>query len=201
MINVNNESIRSGGLAGNEEVLNHLLDIYRSSPEKLTESQKEEISKLAYAYGKEFEVESKPISKGLFDLVDTAAFGMVPNSWRPESAGEKYFGESGLDKFAGGVGTVGGLLPAGGLLLKGASKIAPMAGQLGNKVASGGAGEFASAGIEYAGSLNAGNKLKTAVASIKESQAVARSKEIAQKIHKASPTNFDDILDFSNLGL
>ena len=112
MININNRSIVSGGLAGNEEVLNHLLDIYHNSPKKLTESQKEEIAKLAYAYGKEFEVESKPISKGLFDLVDTATFGMVPNTWRPKSAGEEYFGESGLDKFAGGVGTVGGLLPA-----------------------------------------------------------------------------------------
>ena len=196
MININNRSIVSGGLAGNEEVLNHLLDIYHSSPEKLTESQKEEIAKLAYAYGKEFEVESKPISKGLFDFVDTSVFGLVPNKWRPESAGEKYFGESGWDKFAGGVGTVGGLLPAGGLLLKGAAKIGPLAGK-----AYGAGAQGLSRAAEYGSTLNAGDRLKTAVAAMKESQAVARSKEIARKVHKASPTNFDDILDFSNLGL
>ena len=51
MININNRSIVSGGLAGNEEVLNHLLDIYHNSPKKLTESQKEEIAKLAYMEG------------------------------------------------------------------------------------------------------------------------------------------------------
>ena len=176
-----------------------LVDRWNAGKLDIPREKLNQVAKLASEHGIEFDPESRPISKGLFDLVDTAAFGMVPNSWRPESAGEKYFGESGLDKFAGGVGTVGGLLPAGGLLLKGASKIAPMAGQLGNKVASGGAGEFASAGAEYAGSLNVGNRLKSAVASAKESQAFNRSKEIARKYYgdRNNPYN----IDFTNLGL
>jgi len=153
-----------------------------------------QLAKKAYEYGIEFDVESKPISKGLFDLVDTAAFGMVPNSWRPESIGQEYFGESGIDKFAGGVGTVAGLLPAGGLLLKGASKISPLAGK-----AYGAGAQGLSRAAEYGSTLNAGDRLKTAVASVKESQALNRSKEIARKYYgdRSNPYN----IDFTNLGL
>lgn len=186
-------------MASEKDAIVELVRRWNEGNLDITDDRANKLAQKAYEHGIDFDPQSRPISKGLFDLVDTAAFGMVPNSWRPESVGEKYFGESGLDKFAGGVGTVGGLLPAGGLLLKGASKIAPMAGQLGNKVASGGAGEFASAGAEYAGSLNVGNRLKTAVASAKESQAFNRSKEIARKYYgdRNNPYN----IDFTNLGL
>ena len=166
----------------NYHAVKELVDRWNAGKLDIPREKLNQVAKLAYEHGIEFDPESRPISKGLFDLVDTAAFGMVPNTCRPKSAGEEYFGESGLDKFAGGVGTVGGLLPAGGLLLKGAGVAAKTIGS-GAKLAS------------------ESNALKTAVAAMKESQAVARSKEIARKVHKASPTNFDDILDFSNLGL
>jgi len=57
----------------------------------------------------EFDVESKPLRKGAFDLADMAAFGMLPNEWRPRSPGQDLYGETGLDKFAGGVGSTAGL--------------------------------------------------------------------------------------------
>tara|TARA_Y100001973_G_scaffold61451_1_gene90333 strand:+ start:3696 stop:4268 length:573 start_codon:yes stop_codon:yes gene_type:complete len=178
-----------------------LVDRWNAGKLDIPREKLNQVAKLAYEHGIEFDPESRPISKGLFDLVDTAAFGMVPNTWRPESAGEKYFGESGIDKFAGGVGTVGGLLPAGLGLLKGAKWAGSAIGGM-NVNPYGLAGSLARGAGETAAQMgNAGNRLKTAVAAMKESQAVARSKEIARKVHKASPTNFDDILDFSNLGL
>ena len=75
----------------------------------VSEKDLEQISILAAQYGIQFDVASKPIRKGLFDLADTAMLGLLPNKWRPESIGQEWHGESGVDKFAGGVGTLGGL--------------------------------------------------------------------------------------------
>ena len=58
--------------------------------------------------------------KGLFDLVDTALFGLVPNKWRPKSIGEDYFGESRADRIAGTLGTIAGF----GTGFAGATKLA-----------------------------------------------------------------------------
>jgi len=85
----------------------------------LNERDLEKIAILAAQMGIEFDVESKPIRKGLFDLADTAAFGLIPNRFRPTSVGQEFHGESGLDRFAGGVGTVLGAVGTGGALLKG----------------------------------------------------------------------------------
>jgi hypothetical protein len=76
----------------------------------LPNKDKEQIAMIAAQFGEDFDVKSKPVRKALFDLIDTAAFGLVPNKWRPKSIGEEYHGESGVDKFAGGLGTVGGLV-------------------------------------------------------------------------------------------
>jgi hypothetical protein len=88
----------------------------------LPKKQLEQIAMLAAQYGTDFRPKSKPVRKALFDFVDMAAFGLVPNKWRPESIGEEYFGESGWDKFAGGVGSLGGLGTGVGLVFKGAGK-------------------------------------------------------------------------------
>ena len=80
----------------------------RGDLDYLPTKDKEQIAMLAAQYGRRFDVGSKPIKKGLFDMVDTALFGLVPNEWRPKTIGEDYFGESRSDKIAGGVGTVGG---------------------------------------------------------------------------------------------
>lgn len=86
----------------------------------LKEKDLEQIAILAAQFGIEFRPESKPIRKGLFDLADTATFGLLPNKWRPHSIGQEWHGESGIDKFAGGLGTVGGGLALGAGVLKGA---------------------------------------------------------------------------------
>ena len=82
----------------------------------------EQVAMLAAQYGTDFRPKSKPVRKALFDFVDMAAFGLVPNKWRPESIGEEYFGESGWDRFAGGVGSLGGLGAGIYGLYRGASK-------------------------------------------------------------------------------
>ena len=88
----------------------------------LPKKQLEQIAMLAAQYGTDFRPKSKPVRKALFDFVDMAAFGLVPNKWRPESIGEEYFGESGWDRFAGGVGSLGGLGAGIYGLYRGASK-------------------------------------------------------------------------------
>lgn len=91
--------------------------------EYLPEKQKEQIAMLAAQMGLNFNVKSKPIRKGLFDLVDTALLGLVPNSLRPYSVGEEYFGESQADKFSGTLGMLGGSIVPGALAVKGMGKL------------------------------------------------------------------------------
>jgi len=92
----------------------------------LNEKDLEQIAILAAQMGIEFKVKSKPIRKGLFDLADTAAFGLIPNELRPTSIGQEWHGESGIDKFAGGVGTLGGAVLGGLGVLKLAGKAKSM---------------------------------------------------------------------------
>ena len=80
----------------------------RGDLDYLPKKDLEQVAMLAAQYGTDFRPKSKPVRKALFDFVDMAAFGLVPNKWRPESIGEEYFGESGWDKFAGGVGSIAG---------------------------------------------------------------------------------------------
>jgi len=98
----------------------------------LNEKDLEQIAILAAQMGIEFKVKSKPIRKGLFDLADTAAFGLIPNELRPTSIGQEWHGESGIDKFAGGVGTLGGAALGGLGVLKLAGKARGLAGNFGN---------------------------------------------------------------------
>tara|TARA_Y100000401_G_C8253971_1_gene189695 strand:+ start:225 stop:734 length:510 start_codon:yes stop_codon:yes gene_type:complete len=91
--------------------------------EYLPEKQKEQIAMLAAQMGLNFNVKSKPIRKGLFDLVDTALLGLVPNSLRPYSVGEEYFGESQSDKFSGTLGMLAGSVVPGALAVKGMGKL------------------------------------------------------------------------------
>ena len=91
----------------------------------IKDDDKEMIASIAAQHKLDFKAPSKPIRKALFDFADMATFGLLPNEWRPTSIGEEYGFESGIDKFAGGIGSLGGLLnPYGGprLLMKGAGK-------------------------------------------------------------------------------
>ena len=64
----------------------------------------------AQRVGGKFKVENRPIAKGAFDAADMATFGLLPNEWRPTSQGQDVMGETGLDRFAGGVGSIAGLV-------------------------------------------------------------------------------------------
>ena len=177
MMNINRQAISSGGPAGKSEMLDYLLNIYHNDPRKLTDSQKQEIAQMAYMSGRDFDVESKPISKGLFDLVDTAAIGMIPNSWRPSSIGQEYFGESGIDKFAGGLGTAAGIVPGlftGGALIKGGAKLAGMGTRAAGKAK--GSYDAYRSGEAVAGT----GKLGDAISKAKEVAARARAAVNAQ---------------------
>ena len=112
----------------------------------------EQVAMLAAQYGTDFRPKSKPVKKALFDFVDMAAFGFVPNKWRPESVGQEYFGESGADRFAGGLGSVAGLATGVGLAFKGAGKAKGLWDTW--RAGSGGA-----AGGGITGTVHTGNKM------------------------------------------
>jgi len=97
-----------------------LIGRYNQSPSRYTDEEQRNLLQLALHYGMAYKPESKPISKGLYNFANTASFGLVPESWRPHSIGQDYYGESGIDKFAGGAGLVGGLIAAPFALMKGA---------------------------------------------------------------------------------
>ena len=113
-----------------------MLDRYHNDPRQFTDEQKEKLARLAYMEGLDFDVKSKAVSKGLFDLVDTGLFGLVPNAWRPRSIGQEYHGESEADKWAGRLGTAAGIVPGiltGGTLLKGGLGLAGKGIEYGGK--------------------------------------------------------------------
>ena len=99
-----------------------LVDRYNEDPRSFTDQEAEHVASIAASTGLEFKRESRPFSKAAFDAADMAAFGLLPNEWRPESRGESVYGETMPDKIFGGVGSIGGLFGAAGvgkLLYKG----------------------------------------------------------------------------------
>tara|TARA_A100001011_G_C14316539_1_gene848258 strand:+ start:228 stop:713 length:486 start_codon:yes stop_codon:yes gene_type:complete len=139
-------------------MINELIIDYNNNPQRYSDAEAETIAILAQAIGSDFNRESKAFSKGLFDLVDTAALGLIPNEYRPTSRGESVFGETGAERLAGllgtGAGVVGGIGGAykAGRGLMGSSK----AREVGGKVKQ--AGErFADAGRAVGSSM--GNPL------------------------------------------
>ena len=86
-----------------------MLNRHNEGKIQLDEDEKELLAMQSKRLGEKFNVESKPFSKGAFDFADMAAFSLLPNKWRPRSAGQDLYGETGYDKFAGGVGSVAGL--------------------------------------------------------------------------------------------
>ena len=96
-----------------------LIDSYNKNPQRYTDEEAEFIAMLSKQMGAEFKRESKPIRKGLFDLLDTTTLGAIPNRLRPRSRGESIYGQTGIDMSASGVGSLLGLV-GGGLLGYGA---------------------------------------------------------------------------------
>lgn len=91
-----------------------LIDNYNRNPQRYTDEEAELIAMLSKQMGASFKREDKSIRKGLFDLADTAVLGAIPNSLRPRSRGESVYGETGMEKFTSGAGSLLGL--AGGLI-------------------------------------------------------------------------------------
>ena len=162
-------------MASEKDAIEELVRRWNAGNLDISDERANKLAQKAYQHGIDFDPSSRPISKGLFDLVDTAAFGLVPNSWRPESVGQEYFGESGVDKFAGGVGTVAGLIPAGAGLLKGAQMISKPIGKAASNLWKGMRGG--------GGSSGGGNSVQTAVATMKELTARNRADSIASQFY------------------
>jgi len=113
-------------MAINFMAVQELTRQYNDDPRSFSDSEAEMIANLSQQFGLDFQRTSRPGAKGAFDFADMAAFGMLPNQWRPESRGDTVLGESGIDEVGGGVGTLGGLAAAGGVLKKGVGKIGSM---------------------------------------------------------------------------
>ena len=160
------------------QIVKEMAERYNSGELNLTNEKLEKLARLTFKHGIDFDVKSRPISKGLFDLVDTASFGMVPNKWRPTSIGQEYHGESSSDRVAGGLGSLVGLGTGIGLGIKGARAMY---------------GSFQ------------GGRAAEALATVKEMEAANRARNYASNLYNqgrnriTDPFGIDDVLDFSNL--
>ena len=86
-----------------------IIGAYNDDPRSFTDEQAELIALLAKSIGANFRRESKPISKGLFNMADVGLLGMLPNEWEPWSRGQSVYGESFSEKLGSGIGTAAGL--------------------------------------------------------------------------------------------
>tara|TARA_R100000664_G_C2758784_1_gene148003 strand:+ start:2380 stop:3111 length:732 start_codon:yes stop_codon:yes gene_type:complete len=90
-----------------------LIEDYNSNPQRYSDGEAETIAVLAQAIGARFQRDGKPFQKGLFDVLDTATFDLLPNELRPTSRGESVFGETDAEQLASalgiGAGVVGGI--------------------------------------------------------------------------------------------
>ena len=107
-------------MAINFMAVQELVRQYNDDPRMFSDQEAEMISGLAGSFGLNFQRTSKPLEKAAFDFADMATLGLIPNDWRPQARGDFYLGESDRDQLAGGVGTLGGLVGAAGVGIKGA---------------------------------------------------------------------------------
>jgi len=96
-----------------------LMRAYRKNPDVFSDQEAEHIAQIAKDFHLHFPRESKAVRKLIFDVVDTAVLGMMPNSLRPQSRGETVFGETDTDRYAGMIGTGIGAIGTGSFLLRG----------------------------------------------------------------------------------
>ena len=94
-------------------VMLELVDAYNKNPQRYTDEEAEFIASIAKTLGADFKREDKPIRKGLFDLIDTASLGLIPDDLRPVSRGQSVYGETDADLSAGTFGTGLGVLGGG----------------------------------------------------------------------------------------
>ena len=135
---------------------------------KLNRDQLDKLALKAYQHGLDFDVQAKPFRKGLFDAADMTLFGMLPNEWRPYSGGQDVYGERGIDKVAGGLGSLAGLVTGVG----GAIRYAP-------RVLKGGR----SAVNRVRGSFDQGGRAEQVLSNVKKTEAGRRATNIAASIY------------------
>jgi len=126
------------------------LERYNKSPDRYTDKEKRNLLQIALAHKMDYKPESKPISKGVYSMLDMATLGLLmPDAWEPHSIGQEFYGETGIDKLSSGLGSL-----AGG------------AGAIG--------GAYLGAKAAYSGAKNLGSTLKSYWAK-RRSQKVANS--------------------------
>lgn len=101
------------------QALQELLRRHNAGEINLPDEQVKQLAQMAADTGMEFNPESKPLRKFMFDFADTALFGLLPNEWRPASIGQELHGESFADRTAGSIGSLGGGFASGAAVLKG----------------------------------------------------------------------------------
>ena len=109
----------SGRRPSQRNMLQEQLRRHNAGELNLPDQQIKDLSVMAAQQGMQFNPESQPIKKFLFDAADSALFGLLPNEFRPASIGEDLHGESYWDRQAGTLGNVTGGIASGGLILKG----------------------------------------------------------------------------------
>jgi len=103
-----------------------LIENYNANPQRYTDEEAEFIAQLSNQVGRYFNRDSKPISKALFDLADTATFGLLPNELRPVSRGESVYGQTFSEDVGGLLGMLGGGALGGAGAVRGARGIMNM---------------------------------------------------------------------------
>ena len=103
-----------------------LIENYNANPQRYSDEEAEFIAQLSNQVGRYFNRDSKPISKALFDLADTATFGLLPNELRPVSRGESVYGQTFSEDVGGLLGMLGGGALGGAGAVRGARGIMNM---------------------------------------------------------------------------
>ena len=103
-----------------------LIERYNQNPDRYTDEEAEIIAELAKGMGSRFKRTGKPLQKALFDLADTATFGLLPNSARPTTRGDSVYGDTGEEELLSLFGMLGGGVIGGAGAVRGARGIMNM---------------------------------------------------------------------------
>ena len=105
----------------NRDQMRSLLIDYNRNPNRYNDNEAEAIAMMAKQMGQHLRKESRPLAKGAYSALDMMTLGLLmPDQWEPQSRGESVYGETGLDQFASGLGTIAGFGGSLGLAAKGA---------------------------------------------------------------------------------
>ena len=111
----------------NRDQMRSLLIDYNRNPNRYNDNEAEAIAMMAKQMGQHFRKESRPLAKGAYSALDMMTLGLLmPDQWEPQSRGESVYGETGLDQFASGLGTIAGFGGSLGLAAKGARGVLNM---------------------------------------------------------------------------